>query len=70
MRLSGFVLLVGGLFAFFYCSTRLSGLSPVPPGVDIGDYMQYEAGKWEMARYGCAVAALIGILLSLFPKGR
>jgi hypothetical protein len=70
MRLSGLVLLVGGLIAFFYLSSRLAGVSPVPPGVELGDYMRYEAGKLELARYGAAIAALVGVLLSLFPKGR
>lgn len=70
MRLSGLVLLVGGVVAFFYCSSRMSGLNPVPPDIPLGDYFSYEAGKWEMARIGSAVAALLGVLLSLFPKGR
>jgi hypothetical protein len=70
MRTFGVVLLVGGLLAFFYCSTRMSGLAPVPAEVALGDYLQYETGKWELARYGSAMAALIGVLMSLFPKGR
>lgn len=70
MRLSGLVLLVGGLLLFFYCSTRMSGLTPVPPEVPLGDYLDYEAGKWELYRYGAALVALVGALLSLFPKGR
>jgi hypothetical protein len=70
MRLSGIVLLMGGLFTFFYCSTRLSGLAPVPAEVPLADYLGYEAGKWELYRYGAALAALMGVLLSLFPKGR
>jgi hypothetical protein len=70
MRLSGLVLLVGGVAAFFYCSSRLSGLGPIPDGIPIGDYFNYEAGKWEMGRIGAAVAALVGVLLSMFPKGR
>lgn len=69
MRTLGLLLLVGGLVGFFYCSTRLSGFEPVPASVPIGDYMQYEAGKWELARYGSALATLLGIVLSLFPKG-
>lgn len=69
MRTTGLTLLVGGLFAFFYCSTRLSGLDPLPAGLELGDYMQYEARKWELARYGAALTALIGVLLSRFPRG-
>jgi hypothetical protein len=70
MRLSGLVLLVGGILGFFYCASRLSGLGPIPENIPLGDYFNYEAGKWEMARIGAAVAALLGVLLSLFPKGR
>ena len=70
MRTLGLALLVGGLFGFFYCSTRLAGLEPVPTGVEIGDYLKYESGKWELARYGTALAVLIGVVLSLFPRGR
>ena len=70
MRTLGLVLLMGGLLGFFYASSRLSGFEPLPASVPIGEYLQYEAGKWEMARYGSALAVLIGIVLSLFPKGR
>jgi hypothetical protein len=70
VRTLGLVLLVGGLFGFYYASTRLSGFEPLPATVPIGEYLQYEAGKWELARYGSALAVLIGIVLSLFPKGR
>lgn len=70
MRVWGLVLLAGGLVWFLHCSTRLSGLAPVPADVPLGDYLQYEAGKWELGRYGAALAALLGALLSLFPKGR
>ena len=70
MRLSGLVLLVGGVLLFFYCSTQMSGLAPVPSDVPLGDYIEYEAGKWELYRYGAALLALIGALISLFPKGR
>ena len=70
MRTLGLVLLVGGLAGFFYASSRMAGFEPLPATVPIGDYLQYEAGKWELARYGSVVAALIGILFALFPKGR
>ena len=70
MRLAGGIMLLAGLLAFFYCSTRLEDLPPVPAGVELGDYLKYEAGGWELRRYGAAVVALIGVLLTLFPKGR
>jgi hypothetical protein len=70
MRTLGMAMLVGGLFGFFYCSSRLAGLEPVPASVAVGEYLQYEAGRWELGRYGAALAVLIGIVLSVFPKGR
>jgi hypothetical protein len=70
VRNTGIVLIAGGLLAFFYCASRLSGLEPVPDGVAISDYLRYDAGKWELGRYGAAIAALLGVLLSFFPKGR
>jgi hypothetical protein len=70
MRKTGFVLLVAGLLGFFFCHTKLADLEPVPPGVEIGDYTEYEAGKLELARYGAAIVGLIGILMTLFPSGR
>jgi hypothetical protein len=70
MRRSGLILLFGGILAFLYCTSRLSELPPVPAGVELGDYLRYEAGKWELARYVSAGLAGLGFLLALFPKGR
>jgi hypothetical protein len=70
MRSSGLILLLGGIIAFLYCTSRLSELPPVPAAVDLGDYLRYEAGKWELGRYVSAALAGIGALLALFPKGR
>jgi hypothetical protein len=70
MRSSGLILLLGGIIAFLYCSSRLSQLAPVPDAVELGDYLRYEAGKWELGRYVSVALAGIGFLLALFPKGR
>ena len=70
MRTLGLALLVGGLLGFFYCSTRLAGLEPLPAGIAVGDYMRREAGRWELARYGTALAVLMGVILSVFARGR
>jgi len=70
MRSSGLILLFGGILAFLYCTSRLSALPPVPAEVELGDYLRYEAGKWELGRYVSAGVAGIGFLLALFPKGR
>ena len=70
MRTLGLVLLGAGFFGFLYCSTQLSGMDPVPAGVDLSDYLQYEAGKLELMRYAAAMSGFIGLLLTFFPKGR
>jgi hypothetical protein len=70
MRKIGIVLLAGGVMGFLYCSSQLGGLQPVPPGVELGDYMRYEAGKLELARYAAAIVGFIGLLLAFFPQGR
>ena len=70
MRSFGLILLFGGILAFLYCTSRLSELSPVPAEVSLGDYLRYEAGKWELGRYLSVGMAGIGFLFALFPKGR
>ncbi len=70
MRNAGLILLCGGILAFFYCGTQLSGLTPVPEGVSLGDSLSYPAGKWELLRYASGLAAVVGLLLAFFPKGR
>ena len=70
MRSTGLILLFGGIIAFLYCTSRLSALPPVPAEVELGDYLRYEAGKWELGRYVSAGLAGIGFLLAMFPKGR
>jgi hypothetical protein len=70
MRTLGLALLVCGLLGFFYCSTRLAGLPPPPPGIAVGETSSDEAGRWERARYGTALAVLTGIILSVLPRGR
>jgi hypothetical protein len=70
MRNFGGLLLLVGVVGFLYASSRLSGLDPVPAGTTVSDYVRYEAGKWELARYAAGIAALVGVLLALFPKGR
>lgn len=70
MRTFGFVLLTAGILGFIYCSSRLTGLEPVPPGVELGDYMAYEAGRLELGRYLSVFGGFVGLLMALFPKGR
>lgn len=70
MRKFGLVLLCGGALLFFFCSTQMSDLPPVPDGTSLGDYFQYEAGKYDLGRYAAAMIGLIGAVLTLFPQGR
>ena len=70
MRNLGGVLLLLGIFGFFYCSSRLSDAGPLPAGLSISESLEQPAGRWEMARYACASAAGFGLLMAMFPKGR
>ncbi len=70
MRNFGGVLLLLGIVGFFYCSSRLSEATPLPPGMSVSDGLNQPAGRWEMGRYASAAAAGLGLLLMMFPKGR
>ncbi len=70
MRNFGAILLLIGVLGFLYASTRLSDLEPAPAHSTLRESLEYPAGRWEMARYGAAGAAFIGLLLTLYPKGR
>jgi hypothetical protein len=70
MRTLGALLLLVGIVGFFYCSSQMSGLAPIAEGTSLGDYIHTDAGRFELGRYLALVSALIGLLLSLFPKGR
>jgi len=70
MRNSGVILLLLGILGFFYSSSRLGDVEPLPEGLSISEALKEPAGRWEMARYGCAAAAVFGLLMTMFPKGR
>jgi hypothetical protein len=70
MRNLGGIVLLLGVLGFFYASSQLGDLEPVPQGLGIRDGLAYPAGRWEMARYGCAAVAAFGLLMALFPKER
>jgi hypothetical protein len=70
MRNFGGILLLLGVLGFFYASSRLDELEPLPPGKSLSEGLESPSGRWELVRYGCAGAAGIGLLLALFPKGR
>jgi hypothetical protein len=70
MRTLGGLLILVGVVGFFYCSSHLSGLESIPEGTDLSRYLDYDAGRYELGRYASVIVALVGVLLSLFPKGR
>ena len=70
MRNLGLIFLFGGILVFFYCTTQLSGLDPVPAQATLRQYLDYQAGRFELGRYAGLCLAGIGLLLSLFPRGR
>jgi hypothetical protein len=70
MRNLGAILMLAGILGFFYCSDRLSRVEPLPEGLSVSEGLERPAGRWEMARYGCAAAAGFGLLMAFFPKGR
>ena len=70
MRNFGAVLMLLGILGFFYSSSRLDAVPPLPEGLSISEGLQYPAGRWDMARYGCAGVAGFGLLMAMFPKGR
>lgn len=70
MRNFGAVLLLAGLFGFYYCSTRMTAAGPIPEGKSISESLEYEAGKWEIGRYVAAFLGGVGVLMAFYPKGR
>jgi hypothetical protein len=64
------ILLLLGVLGFFYSSSQLDQQEPLPEGTSVAEGLQRPAGRWEMARYGCAAVAGFGLLMGLFPKGR
>ena len=70
MRSFGFILLLLGILGFFYASGRVEQAGALPDGLSIGDTLGQPGGRWAMARFGCLIAAMVGAILALFPKGR
>jgi hypothetical protein len=70
MRNFGAILMLGGILGFFYSSSRIDELGPLPAGLSISEGLKEPAGRWEMARYAFGAVGGIGLLMALFPKGR
>jgi hypothetical protein len=70
MRTLGGLLLLVGIVGFFYCSAHMSEVDLIPEGTSLSHYLEYDAGKYELGRYLSLISGMIGIIMSLFPKGR
>jgi hypothetical protein len=70
MRNFGLALLVAGVLGFLYASRELETAPPMPPGLSVGETVDYPAGRWELVRYGAAFCGGLGLIVLLFPKGR
>jgi len=64
------ILLIFGILAFGYASSRLDDVEPLPDGLSVSESLKEPAGRWQMMRYACAGVAGFGLLMALFPKGR
>ena len=70
MRNFGVLMLVAGIVGFLYCSDQASKAGTVPEGKSISESLEYDAGKWEVARYACGAAAFFGLLMTMVAKDR
>jgi hypothetical protein len=70
MRNFGGIMMILGVFGFFYCTSQKDKYPELPPGLSLGESMSQPGGKWDVARYACAGVVGFGLLLALFPKGR
>lgn len=70
MRGFGLLLLLIGVGGYFYCSSQLSALGPVPEGLSLGAAFEHPAGRWEVGTYASAAAGVFGALMAAYPRGR
>ena len=70
MRNYGGLFLIAGIGGFLYCSSQLTKTGQVPEGKSISESLEYDAGRWEVARYVCAGIGGFGLIMTLFPKSR
>lgn len=65
MRSFGAVLFLAGAIGVLAASQRLDPAGPESQGLTVEAQERY-----ELLRYGAATAAVAGLILALFPKGR
>jgi hypothetical protein len=70
VRNLGVVMLAVGILGFVYAGDQMKNGEPVPEGSTVTESLEYGAGRWEIARWGCACLAGFGLLMAMFPKGR
>lgn len=71
MRTLGAVLIAVGLFGSIYASDQLAKAPPLSSqALGWREAFDEPAGRWQTARYACVLAGGLGVLLTLFPKGR
>jgi hypothetical protein len=70
MRNLGGILLLLGILGFFYASSQLSDREPSPQDASMRATLEDPTARWEMVRYGCAAAGVLGLIMALFPRGR
>jgi hypothetical protein len=70
MRSFGAVLFLAGAVGFLVASQRLDEAGPVPARLGVEETLEHPAGRYDLMRYGAATAAVVGLILALFPKGR
>lgn len=70
MRRFGFVLVVAGVAAFFYCQQRMEEYPAPPAGLAIEEAWRYPQERWRVGQYAAGFLGFVGGLLLMFPKGR
>lgn len=70
MRNFGWLMVVAGIAAFFYCGQQAARFEPLPPGLSVTESLDTERGQWDAGRYAGAAGALTGLLLAMMPQGR
>jgi len=70
MRNFGWLMVVAGIAAFFYCGQQAARFEPLPPGLSVTESLDTERGQWDAGRYVGAAGALTGLLLAMMPQGR
>jgi hypothetical protein len=72
MKTLGLLMLMGGIAGFFYFSSQLGAVDPLPTGqaLTIWEALEYPAGKLEAAKDTAAAVAIFGLIFIVFWKDR